>query len=162
MADVPFWESKSLDEMSDLEWESLCDGCGQCCLHKLVNDDTGDVFYTRVACRLLDPESGRCGRYAQRLEIVEDCLDVRQMRHAELSWMPRTCAYRRLAEGKPLPNWHPLLTGTSDSVRTAGLSIAGRTSASKPPNWMTLRRRSLTGSRSDGSPRLKVLAVLAC
>ncbi|MEL0333364.1 MAG: YcgN family cysteine cluster protein, partial [Halieaceae bacterium] len=103
------------------------DGCGQCCLHKLVNDDTGDVFYTRVACRLLDPESGRCGRYAQRLEIVEDCLDVRQMRRAELSWMPRTCAYRRLAEGKPLPNWHPLLTGTSDSVRTAGLSIAGRT-----------------------------------
>ena len=127
MTNVSFWESKSLDEMSDLEWESLCDGCGQCCLHKLVNDDTGDVFYTRVACRLLDPESGRCGRYAQRLEIVEDCLDVRQMRHAELSWMPRTCAYRRLAEGKPLPNWHPLLTGTSDSVRTAGLSIAGRT-----------------------------------
>lgn len=127
MTDVPFWESKSLYEMSDLEWESLCDGCGQCCLHKLVNDDTGDVFYTRVACRLLHPESGRCNRYEQRLETVEDCLDVREMRHAELSWMPRTCAYRRLAEGKPLPRWHPLLTGTSDSVVTAGVSIAGRT-----------------------------------
>ena len=127
MADVPFWESKSLDEMSDLEWESLCDGCGQCCLHKLVNDDTGDVFYTRVACRLLDPKSGRCGRYAQRLEIVEDCLDVRQMRHAELSWMPRTCAYRRLAEGKPLPAWHPLLTGDPQSVVAAGVAVAGRT-----------------------------------
>ena len=79
------------------------------------------------ACRLLDPESGRCGRYAQRLEIVEDCLDVRKMRLAELSWMPHTCAYRRLAEGKPLPRWHPLLTGTSDSVMTASVSIVGRT-----------------------------------
>ena len=127
MATIPFWEAKSLGDMSDAEWEALCDGCGQCCLHKLVNDETADVFYTRVACRLLDPQSGKCSHYKQRLELVEDCLDVRKMRRAELSWMPRTCAYRRLAEGKPLPAWHPLLTGTSESVIAAGVSIAGQT-----------------------------------
>ena len=140
MTNVPFWESKPLDEMSDLEWESLCDGCGQCCLHKLVNDDTGDVFYTRVACRLLDPESGRCGRYAQRLEIVEDCLDVRKMRQAELSWMPHTCADRRLADGKPLPRWHSLLTGTSESVINAGVSIADRAIGEQAANLDALEQ----------------------
>ena len=111
MSAKPFWEAKSLDAMTDAEWESLCDGCGQCCLHKLVNDETADVFYTRVACQLLDDESGRCKRYATRLEEVEDCLDVRRMSAAELAWMPRSCAYRRLAEGKSLPRWHPLITG---------------------------------------------------
>ena len=92
MSAKPFWEAKSLDSMTDGEWESLCDGCGQCCLHKLVNDDTADVFYTRVACQLLDDETGRCTRYATRLVEVEDCLDVRRMSAAELAWMPRTCA----------------------------------------------------------------------
>ena len=106
MSAKPFWEAKSLDAMTDAEWESLCDGCGQCCLHKLVNDETADVFYTRVACQLLDDETGRCKRYATRLEEVEDCLDVRRMDNAELAWMPRSCAYRRLAEGKSLPRWH--------------------------------------------------------
>ena len=107
MSVIPFWEAKSLDAMTDGEWESLCDGCGQCCLHKLVNDETADVFYTRVACQLLDDKTGRCKRYATRLEEVEDCLDVRRMSAAELAWMPRSCAYRRLAEGKSLPRWHP-------------------------------------------------------
>ena len=127
MSTTRFWEHKSLDDMSDEEWEALCDGCGQCCLHKLVNDETADVFYTRVACQLLDAETGRCQRYAQRLEVVEDCLDVRQMRSSELAWMPKTCAYRRLAEGKGLPNWHPLLTGNPRSVVAAGMAVAGRT-----------------------------------
>ena len=127
MSTTRFWERKSLDDMSDEEWEALCDGCGQCCLHKLVNDETADVFYTRVACQLLDAGTGRCTRYAQRLEVVEDCLDVRQMRSSELAWMPRTCAYRRLAEGKPLPDWHPLLTGDPQSVVAAGVAVAGRT-----------------------------------
>lgn len=122
-----FWEYKSLDDMSDEEWEALCDGCGQCCLHKLVNDETADVFYTRVACQLLDTETGRCKRYAQRFEVVEHCLDVRQMRSSELAWMPRTCAYRRIAGGKPLPDWHPLLTGDPQSVVAAGVAVTGRT-----------------------------------
>ena len=126
MSAKPFWEAKSLDAMTDAEWESLCDGCGQCCLHKLVNDETADVFYTRVACQLLDDETGRCKRYATRLEEVEDCLDVRRMSNAELTWMPRSCAYRRLAEGADLPDWHPLISGTRDSVVAADMSVDAR------------------------------------
>ena len=127
MSVTPFWEAKALDEMTDTEWESLCDGCGQCCLHKLVNDETADVFYTQVACQLLDDESGRCKRYATRLEEAEDCLDVRRMSATELAWMPRSCAYRRLAEGKSLPLWHPLITGDLQSTAHAGMAVAGRT-----------------------------------
>ena len=89
-------------------------------------DETADVFYTRVACQLLDDESGRCKRYATRLEEVEDCLDVRRMSAAELAWMPRSCAYRRLAEGKPLPRWHPLITGDPHSTAHARMAVAGR------------------------------------
>ena len=113
--------------MSDEEWESLCDGCGRCCLHKLVNDETEDVFYTRVACTLLHSETGRCTRYEDRLSEVEDCLDVRRMSASELAWMPRSCAYRRLAEGKPLLEWHPLITGDPSTVIAAGITVAGRT-----------------------------------
>ena len=127
MSETRFWETKSLDNMTNDEWESLCDGCGRCCLHKLVNDETGDVFYTRVACRLLNAENGRCDRYADRLNEVADCLDVRRMRSAELAWMPNTCAYRRIAEGKSLPDWHPLLSGDPASVVSAGIAVAGRT-----------------------------------
>ena len=127
MSAKPFWEAKSLDAMTNAEWESLCDGCGQCCLHKLVNEETADVFYTRVACRLLDDETGRCKRYATRLEEVEDCLDVRRMSAAELAWMPRSCAYRRLAEGESLPRWHPLITGDPQSAANADMAVAGRT-----------------------------------
>ena len=127
MSAKPFWEAKSLDAMTDAEWESLCDGCGQCCLHKLVNDETADVFYTRVACQLLDDETSRCKHYATRLEEVEDCLDVRRMSNAELAWMPRSCAYRRLAEGKSLPQWHPLITGDPQSTANTHMAVAGRT-----------------------------------
>ena len=127
MSVKPFWEAKALDAMTDAEWESLCDGCGQCCLHKLVNDETADVFYTQVACQLLDDESGRCKRYATRLEEAEDCLDVRRMSATELAWMPRSCAYRRLAEGKSLPLWHPLITGDPLSTTHTGMAVAGRT-----------------------------------
>ena len=127
MSETRFWETKSLNSMTNEEWESLCDGCGRCCLHKLVNDETGDVFYTRVACRLLNAKSARCERYADRLNEVADCLDVRRMRSAELAWMPNTCAYRRIAEGKSLPDWHPLLSGDPASVVSAGITVAGRT-----------------------------------
>lgn len=127
MSSTPFWEEKSLDAMSDEEWESLCDGCGRCCLHKLVNDETHDVFYTRVACALLHPETGQCTRYHDRLSEVEDCLDVRRMTASELAWMPRSCAYRRLSEGKPLLEWHPLITGDPSTVIAAGITVAGKT-----------------------------------
>ena len=124
---IRFWEQKTLSEMSPGEWESLCDGCGQCCLHKLVNEETADVFYTQVACRLLDTATAQCQHYAARTAEVSDCLDVRNMDSAELAWMPRSCAYRRLSEGKALPQWHPLLTGDPQSVLSAGVSVAHRT-----------------------------------
>jgi uncharacterized cysteine cluster protein YcgN (CxxCxxCC family) len=125
MSDAPFWESKTLDEMTDAEWESLCDGCGQCCLHKLLNEETSDVFYTRVSCALLDTQTARCTDYRQRLRRVKDCLDVRHMQPSELAWMPKTCAYRLLQEHQPLPPWHPLITGNPESTRAAGISVTG-------------------------------------
>ncbi len=127
MPEIPFWERKTLSELTDAEWESLCDGCGRCCLHKLINEETADVFYTRVACRLLHPDTGRCSHYANRLSVVEDCVDVRRMSDAEMAWMPKTCAYRLLHEGKPLPTWHPLRSGDPGSVAAAGIAVAGRT-----------------------------------
>ena len=145
MSAKPFWEAKSLDAMTNAEWESLCDGCGQCCLHKLVNEETADVFYTRVACQLLDDESGRCKSYATRFEEVEDCLDVRRMSAAELKWMPRSCAYRRLAEKKSLPRWHPLITGTRDRPPVPAWSSPAERSARPPPTLISWRPRSSSG-----------------
>ena len=125
MSDTPFWERKTLEELTDTEWESLCDGCGQCCLHKLVNEETADVFYTRVACTLLNTETARCSSYPDRLSKVKDCLDVRRMTASELAWMPKTCAYRLVHERQPLPHWHPLITGNAASPRAAGVAVTG-------------------------------------
>lgn len=121
-----FWETKSLTELNAEEWESLCDGCGKCCLHKLENDADGLVYYTDVACRLLDTQTCRCSNYAERSTLVEDCIQLSADSLAALDWLPSTCAYRLLSKGKPLPLWHPLLTGDSESVHEAGISVRGR------------------------------------
>jgi len=119
---MPFWEDKPLDELAPEEWEALCDGCGRCCLTKLEDADTGDVYYTDVACTLLDLETCRCRDYPHRSERVPDCVRLSPDAAHDCFWLPHTCAYRLRAEGRPLPEWHPLITGTPATVRTAGLS----------------------------------------
>ena len=120
----PFWKTKSLAEMSDAEWESLCDGCGRCCLYILHNEETGDVFETDVGCKLFDPKKRRCIDYENRFAKVPDCVKVTPDNAETLYWMPKTCAYRRLANGKSLPKWHPLITGRRDSVVKAGIAVS--------------------------------------
>ncbi|KPJ94732.1 MAG: hypothetical protein AMJ55_05835 [Gammaproteobacteria bacterium SG8_15] len=122
----PFWEIKSLTEMNQQEWESLCDGCARCCLIKLEDEDSGDIHYTNVVCNLLDLESCRCTQYQSRSQLVPECVVVTPEVLDQLHWMPSTCAYRLLWEDKPLPEWHPLVSGNADSVHLAGISVRGR------------------------------------
>ncbi len=125
MADE-FWRLKSLAEMSRAEWESLCDGCGRCCLHKLRDDETDEISFTNVACRLLDLETARCSDYGHRRRRVPDCVQLTPAKLKKVDWLPPTCAYRLLDEGKDLFSWHPLVSGRAESVFEAGISVAGR------------------------------------
>ena len=123
--DAPFWRTKALSAMSAAEWESLCDGCGRCCLVKLEDADTGEFHFTDVACRLFDSAKCQCSDYARRFRRVKDCIKLTPENAATLGWLPGSCAYRRLAEGKDLNWWHPLVSGDPNTVDEAGISVRG-------------------------------------
>ena len=120
-----FWNTKSLAEMDKTEWESLCDGCGRCCLNKLEDEDTGRFLYTKAACKLLDVTTCQCTDYSNRHARVPDCVGLTPKNVTALGWLPETCAYRRIDEGRGLAWWHPLVSGSPDTVRQAGITIAG-------------------------------------
>ena len=121
-----FWKRKSLAEMTKAEWESLCDGCALCCLQKLEDEETGDIYFTDIACKLLDTDACRCTDYANRAKIVSTCLVLSADEPEAFNWLPGTCAYRLLADGEKLPEWHPLITGDPHSVHDVGISAKGK------------------------------------
>jgi uncharacterized protein len=121
-----WWHEKSLSELSASEWEALCDGCAKCCLHKVEDEDDGQVYYTKVHCLFLDERSCRCKDYGNRLALVPDCLDLGSADWKNINWLPSTCAYRLRANKEQLPQWHPLITGNRETVHEEGISIRGR------------------------------------
>jgi len=126
IAEIPFWQRKRLDQMTPAEWESLCDGCGKCCLAKLEDEDTGDVYYTDLVCRYMDTDSCQCTVYPERLRKVPGCTVLTPDTVGDYHWLPFTCAYRTLAEGRPLADWHPLRSGDAATVHEAGVSVQNR------------------------------------
>ncbi len=138
MADK-FWQTKKLDEMTQSEWESLCDGCAKCCLHKIEDEDTQDIFYTKIHCRYMNTDSCRCTVYQVRHHRVPNCVWLRPEDVAVFHWLPSTCAYRLVAEGKPLEWWHPLVSGDVNTVHEAGISIKNRSLSEEyvhPDGWV--------------------------
>lgn len=127
----PFWKRKTLAEMTREEWESLCDGCGRCCLYKLQDDDTGEIYTTNVVCRLLNLHRCRCTAYENRSQLMPTCLTLTPELTERLNWIPKTCAYRLLGEGKDLPWWHPLVSGNPQTVQQAGISVRGKAISAK-------------------------------
>jgi hypothetical protein len=126
---MEFWKTKKLEDMDRAEWESLCDGCGKCCLSKLEDEDTGEIVWTSVACRLFDAGNCTCRNYAQRNELVPDCVLLTPENVRTIPWLPKTCAYRLVAEGRDLPDWHPLKSGDVNSVHKSLISVRGKITA---------------------------------
>jgi uncharacterized cysteine cluster protein YcgN (CxxCxxCC family) len=157
----PFWKTKTLSQMTQAEWESLCDGCGKCCLNKLIDTDTEELFFTNVACRLLDTKSCQCTRYKDRSKLVKDCIPLTPRNVKTIRWLPDTCAYRLVAQGKDLYDWHHLVCGDRNAVHRAGMSARGRIISEKDAgeledhlvDWVAGGQKSEVRSRKseDGS-----------
>ena len=122
-----FWEDTPLNQLDRAQWEALCDGCGLCCIHKLEDDETGELMPTNVACRLLDRRTGECSNYRHRRALVPECVRLTPATLPTIDWLPGTCAYRLRAEGLPLPDWHYLVSGDRETVHKAGISVRGWT-----------------------------------
>jgi len=129
--ELPFWRRKALKDMTRAEWESLCDGCGRCCLNKLEEEETDRTYYTDVGCRLLDGDTCRCKDYPNRAKLVPDCVTLTPRNVSRITWLPPTCAYRLLAEGHDPYWWHPLVSGDPETVHAAGVSVRGKVSESE-------------------------------
>lgn len=157
MARKPFWRTKTLEQMTPAEWESLCDGCGLCCLIRLEDEDTGEIIPTRVACRLFDAKTCRCADYANRKAKVPDCIKLTPGNIEDLMWMPKSCAYRRLHEGRDLAWWHPLVSGDPETVHRAGVSVRGETISeaelARPDDAMDYEASDLLAERGLDAPR---------
>lgn len=128
---APFWKQKALETLTPAEWESLCDGCGRCCLVKLEDEDSGEILFTDIACKLFNTGTCRCSDYANRTRKVRDCIKLTPAKVRTISWLPPTCAYRLVAEGRDLAWWHPLVSGSVTSVHEAGVSVQGRIGVSE-------------------------------
>ena len=126
MAEKPFWQTVKLADMTAAQWEALCDGCAKCCLVKLQDEDSGEIVFTDIVCNLLDQQTCRCAHYQERTKLVPDCVKLTKDNLDKIDFMPPSCAYRLLHEGKDLPQWHPLVSGRADSVVEAGMSVKGR------------------------------------
>ena len=126
MAEKPFWQTVKLTDMTAAQWEAVCDGCAKCCLVKLQDEDSGEIVFTDIVCNLLDQQSCRCTHYEERTKLVPDCVKLTKDNLDKIDFMPPSCAYRLLHEGKDLPQWHPLVSGRADSVVVAGMSVKGR------------------------------------
>ncbi|MEH6549665.1 MAG: YcgN family cysteine cluster protein [Pseudomonadales bacterium] len=133
-----FWQDKKLAELSSEQWEALCDGCGRCCLHKCEDEDSGELQYTRIACHLLDLDSATCRDYTHRLDRVEGCISVAKLQPNQFQWLPSSCAYRLRAEGKPLFDWHYLVSGSKDTVHEVDISVVDKVLSEEsvhPDGW---------------------------
>jgi uncharacterized cysteine cluster protein YcgN (CxxCxxCC family) len=136
-----YWKRKSLAEMTTEEWDGLCDGCALCCMHKVEDEETGEIFYTDLACRLLDLDTCRCTDYANRAKKVAECFVLSVDNPEMFAWLPATCAYRRLANDQDLPDWHPLITGDPESVHEAGISVRGKAVSENETSLFTVLRK---------------------